>query len=184
MYSILPIDATYFFNITKAFFLKVEGVLTDGRSIIKDNGNISIFLNEKDTFALRMARMKGYPIGIYSDELTNANATFFMRYGIKENDLFCQSTHDRLSILNLFTSQNGLAPQEVLYTGSDILDLGYKQFAGLIVAPNDATDEFKAQSNFISQYNSGNLFVRDIIQQVLSSRGDWSFDPILYKELF
>lgn len=75
-------------NNIKAFFLKVEGVLTDGRSIIKDNGNISIFLNEKDTFALRMARMKGYPIGIYSDELTNVNAMFFMRYGIEEKDLF------------------------------------------------------------------------------------------------
>ena len=172
-----------FFNYVKAFLLKIECVLTDGRSLTFDNGCSSFVLNEKDTFALRMAKLNGYTVGLYSDVFSKEEAVFFTRYGIDESDIFIPSVN-RVETIKRFASQHHLTPQCVLYAGCDILDAGCVEMAGVVSSPSDAAPEMKDCSNFLSPYEGGHLFVRDIIGTVMKSHERWVYDPVSYAKLF
>lgn len=170
-------------NRVKAFFFKIESVLTNGQSIPDRNGHLSFFLNEKDTFALRMARMHNYPVGLYSDDFSYNEAVFFKRYGIAEKDILIPCS-DRAAALKTFASQNDIPLECVLVAISDIPDIECVHSGGVIASPNDAMDEVKSSSDYVSPYSGGNLFVRDIIEQVLKAHGDWTFDPTVYKQSY
>lgn len=170
-------------NDIKAFLLKVEGVLTDGQSILLNNGHSTFVLNEKDTFALRMAKMNGYPVGIYSEFLDQDDILFFKRYGIESSDIFTSNTHNS-SVLIEFAQNNNIATNNVLYAPSDIPDLAELEFAGFVASPIDAADEIKEKSDYVSQFRGGHLFVRDLIERVLKAHEKWFFDTEMYSKLF
>ena len=50
--------------------------------------------------------------------------------------------------------------------------------------PSDAVDEVKSVSDYVSPFPGGRGCVRDVIQQVLKSRGDWVFDVAGYTAKF
>lgn len=171
------------FDCVKAFFLKIECVLTDGRSIPDERGRSSFMLNEKDTFALRMAKLNGYTVGLYSDDFLKEEAVFFKRYGIDESDIIIPCAN-RIEAIKRFASQHNITPQNVLYTGSDIPDATCAKVAGIVASPFDAAQEMKDCADYVSSYEGGHLFVRDIIETVMKSHKRWVFDPVLYAKMF
>lgn len=171
------------FDNIHAFFFRIECILTDGHSFPNESGRSGFMINEKDTFALRMAKMNGYPIGLYSEDFPRDQVIFFKRYGIEESDIMIPCKN-RLEALERFASQHNLSPQCVLFAGSDIPDIPFIGIAGAVASPCDASDEIKMQSNYVSSYEGGHLFVRDIIEKVLKSQGRWIFDPVVYAKMF
>lgn len=170
-------------NDIKAFLLKVEGVLTDSQSILLDNGRSTFVLNEKDTFALRMAKMNGYPVGIYSEFLGQDDILFFNRYGIDNSDIFTFNKPNS-SVLTDFAQNNNIATNNVLFAPSDIPDLVEIEFAGYVASPIDAAEEIKEKSDYVSPFRGGHLFVRDVIERVLKAHEKWVFDTVTYSKLF
>ena len=50
--------------------------------------------------------------------------------------------------------------------------------------PSDAVEEVKSVSDYVSPFPGGHGCVRDVIQQVMKSRGDWVFDVAGYTAKF
>jgi 3-deoxy-D-manno-octulosonate 8-phosphate phosphatase (KDO 8-P phosphatase) len=50
----------------KAFIFDVDGVLTDGKLLISESGELLRSMNVKDGFAMKFAIDNGYKIGIIS----------------------------------------------------------------------------------------------------------------------
>ena len=76
---------------------------------------------------------------------------------------------------NLLKKKN-IKSENVLYMGDDIPDYLVMQKVGLPTCPQDAVQEIKGVSKYISHANGGKGAVRDVIEQVLKVQGKWMDD--------
>jgi 3-deoxy-D-manno-octulosonate 8-phosphate phosphatase (KDO 8-P phosphatase) len=156
-------------NIT-TFILDVDGVLTDGRLLISESGELLRTMNAKDGYAMKAALKKGYKVCIITGGTNEGVKSRLVGLGIK--DVFLNASEKMVQLMDYVTTHN-LKPEEILYMGDDMPDLPALDYCGLATCPQDAIPEVKAISDYISHKNGGDSCVRDVIEQVLKVRGDW-----------
>lgn len=152
------------------FFFDVDGVLTDGRILISEKGELLRTMNVKDGYAIKTALDQGFSICIITGGTNNGVKTRLEGLGIK--DVFLNA-HDKMKCLHQYAAAHDLKPEQMLYMGDDMPDLEAIEFVGLGTCPQDAIPEIKAASNYISHKNGGDGCVRDVIEQVLKVQGKW-----------
>ncbi len=154
----------------KAFIFDVDGVLTDGRLLISDSGELLRSMNAKDGYALKAALNQGYHICIITGGKNNGVKTRLEGLGIA--DIFLDS-HDKMIQLEAYMKKKALQPSEILYMGDDMPDVPVLEFVGLATCPQDAIPEVKGVCDYISHKNGGDACVRDVIEQVMKVQGKW-----------
>ncbi|MGZ3920670.1 MAG: KdsC family phosphatase, partial [Bacteroidia bacterium] len=92
------------------------------------------------------------------------------RAGVK--DIFINQ-RDKMACYKNYTEANNLKNEEILYMGDDLPDHAVMSVVGLAVCPNDSVPEIKSLCKYISGRNGGEGCVRDVIEQVLKSQGNW-----------
>lgn len=150
--------------------LDVDGVLTDGKVLVMESGEMVRNMNSKDGYALHLAITKGYRLAVISGGNNVAVKNALARTGIA--DVFI-GIHDKLICYNDYLQKNKLSDTEVLYMGDDLPDYDVMSRAGVAVCPNNAAVEIKQICDYISPNNGGEGCVRDIIEQVLRVQGNW-----------
>ena len=78
-------------NGIKSFVFDVDGVLTDGGIFTDMNGELLRTFDSKDGFALRMAYMHGYKLGIISGGRSESIRKRAVQIGIKPEDVYLGS---------------------------------------------------------------------------------------------
>lgn len=157
----------------KAFAFDCDGVLTDGKLLMLENGEMLRQYNAKDGHAIVEAIKKGYPLAIISGGSGDAMRVRFNKLGIKHIYI---SAEDKVKCMEDFCAKCSIEPQDILYVGDDIPDIKVMKKTGLSVAPADASLDVKAIANHVSEFNGGMGCVRDVIEQVLKSKGDWDWE--------
>jgi 3-deoxy-D-manno-octulosonate 8-phosphate phosphatase (KDO 8-P phosphatase) len=148
----------------------IDGVFTDGKVLVMDNGEMVRNMYGKDGYALHLALRKGYRIVVISGGNNIAVRFALKRAGV--TDIFI-NTHDKLECYNEYLKKNNLKDEEVMYMGDDLPDHAVMSRAGLAVCPQDAVPEIKAICPYISPRKGGEGCVRDIIEQTLRVQGNW-----------
>ncbi|HRH12303.1 MAG TPA: HAD hydrolase family protein [Bacteroidia bacterium] len=148
----------------------IDGVLTDGKVLVMENGEMVRNMYSKDGYAIHLALEKSFRIVIISGGNNIAVRTALSRAGVK--DIFI-NVKDKLQCFKEYIQKNKLSAEEVLYMGDDLPDHQVMSAVGLAVCPNDSAPEIKAICSYISPRNGGEGCVRDIIEQVLRSQGKW-----------
>ena len=154
----------------KAFIFDVDGVLTDGKLLISESGELLRSMNVKDGFAMKFAIDNGFKIGIISGGTNESVRKRLNGLGIEEIHL---KSHDKIVPFNNFLKKYNLDKENVLVMGDDIPDIPIIKLAGIGCCPQDAVPEIKAVSNYISQKNGGKGCVRDVIEQVMKIQNKW-----------
>ncbi len=154
----------------KTFIFDVDGVLTDGKVFVFENGDVVRNMNSKDGYAIHLAVKKNYRIVIISGGNNVAIKNMLIKAGVK--DIFINQ-HDKLQCYKDFIAENELSEEEILYMGDDLPDWEVMSRVGVAVCPNDAAIEIKALSIYISNNKGGEGCVRDIIEQVLRVQNTW-----------
>lgn len=157
-------------NKITTFIFDVDGVLTDGKVIVTESGELLRNLNSKDGYALQLAIKKGYRIVIISGGNNEAVKKALSRSGI--TDVFIRQ-HDKLECYKDYLNTNSLADEEMLYMGDDLPDWEVMKRVGVAVCPNDAATEIKEICVYISDKRGGEGCVRDIIEQTMRVQGTW-----------
>ncbi|MDC8003819.1 HAD-IIIA family hydrolase [Aureisphaera galaxeae] len=152
------------------FIFDVDGVLTDGSIIINTEGELFRSMNVKDGFALKTATDHDYNICIISGGTNEGVRKRLEGLGITDIHL---GAKQKIELLTNYFSENGIKPENVIYMGDDIPDLGAMKMVGLPCCPQDAVPEIKAISKYISHKKGGQGAVRDIVEQVLKVQGKW-----------
>ena len=160
-------------NDIKAFIFDIDGVLTDGTVHIAEDGQLLRQMNIKDGYAMKVAIDKGYPICIISGGSNEGVRIRLQNLGIK--DIY-MATPDKVEKFHEICDAHQLKPEEILYMGDDIPDYLVMQKVGLPTCPQDAVQEIKGISKYISHANGGKGAVRDVIEQVLKVQGKWMDD--------
>ena len=75
----------------KAFVFDVDGVLTDGGLLADLVGEFYRTFDSKDGFAIRMAMMHGYHLGIITGGRSESIPMRFQACGIKREDVYLAS---------------------------------------------------------------------------------------------
>lgn len=159
-----------YFASVKAFAFDVDGVLTNGDLIILENGVMARTMNVKDGYALQLAIKKGYHIAIISGGNSKEVAERVKILGITDTYM---NVFDKVEALQNFQQKHQLQKQEILFMGDDLPDVDVMQNVGLPCCPNDAVDEIKAISKYISPLNGGKGCARDVIEKVLKLANKW-----------
>jgi 3-deoxy-D-manno-octulosonate 8-phosphate phosphatase (KDO 8-P phosphatase) len=148
----------------------VDGVMTDGKVLVMESGEMVRNMNSKDGYALHLAIKKGYRVVIISGGHNQAIKTALARNGI--TDVFIKQ-QDKLACYKEYLALHALNDEEVVFMGDDLPDHEIMSRVGLAVCPNDAVPEIKQICQYISPKNGGEGCVRDIIEQVLRVQGNW-----------
>ena len=161
-----------FKNIT-TFIFDIDGVLTDGTVLVLENGLQARRMNIKDGYALQLAVKKGYRILVVSGAAASPVIDRLNKLGIAA--VHTGITDKKLFVENYIADSN-LTVAEILFMGDDIPDQSVMLMIGLPVCPADAVSEIKEVSKYISPLNGGYGCVRDVIEKVMKSQGNWQYD--------
>ena len=156
-------------NITTLIF-DVDGVFTDNKVLVMENGEVVRNVHSKDGYAIQLAIKKGYRLVILSGGNNIAIKNLLAKSGIQH--LFINQ-HDKLQCYKDYIYSNNISDEEVLYMGDDLPDWEVMSRVGVAVCPNDAATEIKNICKYISSQKGGEGCVRDVIEQVLRVQGNW-----------
>ena len=148
----------------------VDGVMTDGKVLVMESGEMVRNMNSKDGYALHLAVQKGYRIVIITGGNNVAVKNALSKTGI--TDIFINQ-HDKLQCYKDYIYSNNLTDEEILYMGDDLPDWDVMKRVGVAVCPSNSATEIKEICQYISALKGGEGCVRDIIEQVLRVQGNW-----------
>lgn len=142
----------------KYIFFDFDGVMTDNRVLVTEDGKEAVFCNRADGLGVDMLRKAGYKMMILSTEtnkVVKARAKKLrlpVIYGVK----------DKKSTLIEFCKKNKIRLSEVCFVGNDVNDLEVMKIVGLPVCPADAYPEIIKFAKLITKACGGNRVIREI----------------------
>ncbi|MBQ9192740.1 MAG: HAD hydrolase family protein [Bacteroidales bacterium] len=167
----------------KAFALDIDGVATDGSILCTPEGDLLRTYDAKDGFAIRMAVMHGYPVAIITGGSSETIRKRMVTSGVNPDDVYLHC-RNKMDEFGQFCAKYGLSPEEVMYFGDDVPDMEVLQAAGCGVCPADAVEEVKDVADIVSTKPGGKGCLREVIESTLRAQGNWTFDPVVYKQKF
>ena len=157
-------------NNINTFVLDVDGVLTDGTIHVSATGEMLRNMNIRDGYAMKAALENGYTVCIISGGSNEGVRVRLRNLGI--TDIYL-GVPDKVETFKEFTDIYNINPENVLYMGDDIPDYHVMQLVGLPTCPQNAVQEIKGLSKYISHVDGGKGAVRDVIEQVMKVQGKW-----------
>jgi 3-deoxy-D-manno-octulosonate 8-phosphate phosphatase (KDO 8-P phosphatase) len=127
-------------------------------------------MNIRDGYGLKTAVEQGFKVCVISGGTNEGVRVRLQNLGIK--DVFL-GAHHKTKILEDYLKDNNLKRENILYMGDDLPDYEVMQEVGLPACPQDAVQEIKAISKYVSHKKGGKGCVRDVIEQVLKVQGMW-----------
>ncbi|GAA4517164.1 MULTISPECIES: KdsC family phosphatase [Sphingobacterium] len=161
------------FKTIKCVVLDVDGVLTDGKILVTEEGHQLRTFHVKDGYAIQYAVKQGLTIVVITGAKSLGVKARFEGLGVKETYL---GIHDKWSVLEEVMNRYQLAPTEVMFIGDDMPDYLCMQKVGVAVAPADAVEEIKAISHYVSRCKGGEGVVREVLEKILKLQGKWHND--------
>ena len=154
----------------KAFAFDIDGVMTDGGILCDLQGNLYRTFDAKDGFAVRMAVMNGYPVGVITGGRSGSIRERFLSCGIPPEDVYLGS-RDKIEDFDDFCSRHGLKREEVAFFGDDIPDIEVIRAAGIGVVPSDAVPQAKEAADYISPIPGGKGCIREFFEKAMTAAG-------------
>lgn len=157
------------FEKINVFVFDIDGVLTDGQLLLSETEMLRS-MNTKDGFALQLAVKKGYEVVVISGGTSQLSKSRLEKLGIEKVFI---GVPDKFTLLQKLATKHQWNPEQMLYMGDDLPDLACLNFVGLATCPSDAARELLKFCPYISENPGGRGAVRDVIEKVLTLRGDW-----------
>jgi len=157
------LPAGIFSNI-RALVTDFDGVHTDDCVWVDQNGVESVRCSRSDGMGIERLRKAGFPVLILSKE---TNAVVAKRADKLEIPVI-QGEADKLSALEGWAAQNGIAITGICFVGNDVNDVEALEAAGLAVVPDDARKDAKSVADIILKSAGGHGAVREICDLLLT----------------
>lgn len=153
-----PIDQQKLENIRLVAF-DVDGVFTDGRFYLSDDGVESKSFHTQDGFGIRRLIEGGFEVAVISGRRSKAVQLRMTELGVGHIILGC---NDKLAALDRILEQLNLKPGQAAYAGDDLPDLPLLQYAGTSFAVANAVPEVQAACDYTTRARGGQGAVREI----------------------
>ena len=154
----------------KMLILDVDGVMTDGRIIMDDEGRQLKNFNVRDGHGLKIIQRYGIKIAILTgrkSEVVNHRAI-----DLEINDVY-QGALNKKEVFKEILLKHNLAASTVAFMGDDIIDIPVLRQVGFSVAVADAVDVVKKNVDYVTKKKGGHGAVREICEMILQAQGKW-----------
>ncbi len=154
----------------KLLLFDVDGVLTDGRLYLDNNGEEYKAFNSRDGHGLKMLRRNGVEVGIITGRTSKIVAHRTKELGIQHVRQGCA---DKLPEYEALIGELGLAPEQVGFVGDDIVDLPIMLRVGFAVSPSDGHFLVKRHSHWVAPSEGGRGCGRDVCELLMLAQGSY-----------
>lgn len=167
----------------KAITFDVDGVMTDGSLLAYDSHEMVRVFNAKDSFAIRVALMRGFRVGVFTGGDTEGVRNRFITCGLDPDDIHL-GCRGKIKALDEFCAKYRMKPSEVVYLGDDVPDVPVLKAVGIGAVPEDASSDAYDAADYICEAPGGKGCLREVIEKVLRAQKKWYFDEDEYAKLF
>jgi len=154
----------------KMLLMDCDGVLTDGRIWIFENGEEQKGFHTRDGLGIDLWHRAGLKSGIISGR--NSTAVDRRARGLGMT-FVRQGCEDKLGAFSETLTHAGVAKDEVAFVGDDLNDIPLMLQSGLAVAVADAAAETREHAHYITSAVGGYGAIREVIELILKAQGRW-----------
>ena len=133
-----------------AIFYDCDGVLTDNRVLVSEDGKESVFFNRSDGLAIACFRQQGIHQAIISTETNPVVARRAEKLHIPVVHKLDTRSVDKGSVLKKYAEKNNISLKDSIFIGNDINDIPALNLVGYPAAPSDAEEEVKGMAVWVS----------------------------------
>lgn len=148
----------------------VDGVLTDGRIIVDDEGVESKNFHVRDGLGFAL----WHKVGKGSAILSGRSAPVVGRRAAElKIGRVVQGIADKGEALRALLAETGASPGQVCYVGDDLIDLPALRAVGLACCPADAVEEVRRAAHVTTAAIGGSGVIREVVERILKAQGLW-----------
>ncbi len=146
----------------------VDGVLTDGRLILGDDGQEYKTFNSKDGHGIKMMQRNGVSAGIITGRTSKV-----VEHRVRDLKIahVHQGCAEKLPVYRKLIAELGLTPEETAFVGDDVVDLPIMLNVGLAVAPHDAHPLVRSHAHWTTPSGGGRGCARELCELMLYAHG-------------
>lgn len=164
--TLRPSSISHLLSSIKLLLLDFDGVLTDNRVLVGQDGKESVLCDRSDGFGIEMLKRAGIEVVVLSKEKNPVVAARCQKLGIE----CIQGCNAKLSELKQKAKSRKLKPEEVAFVGNDVNDLECLRWVGLPIAVADAISEVRAVAKYITRPPGGHGAVREVCDLLLRTK--------------
>src|SRR3989344_6920006 len=161
----------------KLLLFDVDGVLTDGRLVIGDDGLEFKAFNSRDGHGIKMLQRHGVIVGIITGRTSDVVKHRVKDLGIKH---VFQGCKEKLPVYRKLIKKLKLKPEQTAYVGDDVVDLPIMLHVGLAVAVQNAHALAKHHAHWITPSIGGYGAAREVCEMVLFAQGTYHAEMLKY----
>ena len=148
----------------KLLVLDFDGVMTDNKVIVDENGKESVICDRGDGLGLEMLRKKtNVEIIVISKETNKVVTARCKKLGIK----CAKGINDKITIFRNEVKKRNFSFNEVCFVGNDINDIECIREAGVGIAVSNSHPSVIREADLITTKKGGEGAVREICDWIL-----------------
>ncbi|MBI3015689.1 MAG: HAD hydrolase family protein [Candidatus Tectomicrobia bacterium] len=154
----------------RMILLDVDGVLTDGRILLGDDGVELKAFDVRDGHGIKLAQKADIEVGFLTSRKSSVVDRRAAELGVS---LLFQQAADKGGVFRKILQARKIRREEVAYLGDDLVDLPVLRQVGLAGAVADAPLEVKAAAHWRAKSRGGRGAAREFIEFILKAQGRW-----------
>jgi 3-deoxy-D-manno-octulosonate 8-phosphate phosphatase (KDO 8-P phosphatase) len=154
----------------KLLLMDCDGVLTDGRIWLFDNGDEQKGFHTRDGLGIELWHRAGMKSGIISGRKSRAVERRAQGLGIS---FVVQGVVEKVQAFSETLGKARMTNEEVAFIGDDLNDIPLMLRSGLGVAVADAAVEARERAHYVTIAAGGYGAVREVIELILKAQGRW-----------
>ncbi|MDE0753261.1 MAG: HAD-IIIA family hydrolase [Woeseiaceae bacterium] len=143
----------------------VDGVFTDGRFYLSDDGVETKAFNTQDGFGIRSLLDAGIQVAVISGRSSAAVDKRMEELGVTH---VFQDSKDKVAAFKSVVASLGIDASQTAFVGDDVPDLPLLQHAAFSIAVANATTRVKDQCDWVTTAAGGAGAVREACEYVLA----------------
>ena len=157
-------------NKTKMVIFDVDGVLTDGKIMLDENGTETKSFNAMDGAGIKYLLRSGIGVAFITGRRSGAVALRARELGVE--DVY-QGVKVKLEAYEKLLEKHSLHDDEICYVGDDLPDIPVMRRAAFPVAVASARLEVKNEAAYVTRAEGGAGAAREVAERILKEQGRW-----------
>jgi 3-deoxy-D-manno-octulosonate 8-phosphate phosphatase (KDO 8-P phosphatase) len=150
--------------------MDVDGVMTDGRIIMDDEGREIKNFNVRDGHGIKLLQRYGIKVALLTGR--QSNVVKHRAKDLEIKDVY-QKVYNKKEVFDKILKKHKISADEAAFIGDDIIDIPVLKRVGFSVAVADAMEIVKKSVHYVSQNKGGNGAVREVCEMILHAQGKW-----------
>jgi 3-deoxy-D-manno-octulosonate 8-phosphate phosphatase (KDO 8-P phosphatase) len=154
----------------KLLLMDCDGVLTDGRLELLENGDEQKMFHARDGQGISLLHRAGLKTGIISGRTSSAVERRAQDLNIS---YVRQYAKNKIKALDEIMAAAGVSIDECAYIGDDLGDIPVMLRVEFAVAVADAVAETRQAAHYVTELPGGHGAVREVCDLILKAQGHW-----------